>query len=141
MVPRIIRYDDLHPASHAASRAARGSSSKRDTKPERILRAALWLAGLRGYRCDVLALPGRPDIVFPGTRIAVFCDGDFWHGRDLKRRLAHLRAGHNAAYWIAKIEGNVARDRRHDSALIAAGWVVLRFWESDIVKNVAAVVA
>jgi len=139
-VPRIARYNTLRPASEAASRAAKAASGKRDTKPEMILRKALWAAGLRGYRVDVRDLPGRPDVVFARARVAVFCDGDFWHGHDLKRRIAKLEAGHNAPYWVAKIEGNVARDRRHDAVLTAAGWQVLRFWEAEIKRSVDSVV-
>jgi DNA mismatch endonuclease, patch repair protein len=84
------------------------------------------------YRLHYPGLPGRPDIVFTRPRVAVFCDGDFWHGRDLRRRLAALAAGHNATYWLAKMQRNVERDCRQMGALEAAGWTVLRFWETDI---------
>jgi DNA mismatch endonuclease (patch repair protein) len=117
-----------------ASRIASASSAKRDTKPELALRRALRSVGLR-YRIDVAALPGRPDLVIPAARLAVFCDGDFWHGRNLKRRLQKLAAGHNAPYWVSKIKGNVDRDRRTDRLLRDAGWNVLRFWESDVLAN------
>lgn len=70
--------------------------------------------------------------------MAVFCDGDFWHGRNLEERLAKLERGHNAPYWVAKIDGNVARDRRNDAALEAAGWAVLRFWESNVARDPSA---
>jgi DNA mismatch endonuclease (patch repair protein) len=96
--------------------------------------------GLR-YRVDVATLPGRPDIVFPRQRLALFCDGDFWHGRDLDKRLRRLGAGHNAPYWTAKIRTNVARDRQVDSMLAALGWRVLRLWESDIKKDLGSVAA
>jgi DNA mismatch endonuclease (patch repair protein) len=105
-----------------------------------VLRSALRRLGLR-YRVDVAALPGRPDIVFGPTRVAVFCDGDFWHGRDLEQRLSKLARGHNAPYWVAKIQSNVARDRRHDEALARGGWLVLRFWETDIARNAATLAA
>ena len=95
------------------------------------MRRLLHARGL-GYRVDVAALPGRPDLVFPRARVVVFVDGDFWHGKDLDVRIAKLSSGHNAPYWIAKIRGNAARDRRHDVQLSAAGWLVLRFWESDV---------
>lgn len=127
------RYDGLAPASPRASAAARGASRKRDTRCEVALRRALWRLGLR-YRVDVAALPGRPDIVFRRERVAVFCDGDFWHGRELAARRAKLAAGHNAPYWVAKIESNVARDRRHDEELRAGGWLVLRYWESKVLS-------
>lgn len=127
-------YKELTPASGTASRAARGASRKRDTRPERLLRSALWARGLR-YRVDVKGLPGRPDVVFARERLAVFCDGDFWHGRQLSLRLQKLSGGHNASYWIRKISTNVDRDRRHDAALEAAGWRVCRLWETDVVAD------
>lgn len=133
-----MRYTGLKPASARASRAARGSSKKRDTAPEVKLRKALRDQGLRGYRIDRASLPGRPDVVFARERVAVFCDGDFWHGRNLEERLAKLERGHNAPYWVAKIDGNVARDRRNDAALEAAGWAVLRFWESNVARDPSA---
>ena len=127
-------YKGLHPASTTASRVAKASSAKRDTNPELLLRRALWALGLR-YRVDVRALPGRPDVVLPHARIAVFCDGDFWHGRNLEERLAKLSKGHNAPYWVAKLRTNVDRDRRRDSELTEAGWIVIRFWETDVARN------
>lgn len=80
-------------------------------------------------------LPGHPDIVLSRARVLVFCDGDFWHGRDLAAREARLAEGHNAAYWVQKIRGNVERDRRNNEALENAGWLVLRFWETDILRD------
>lgn len=87
------------------------------------------------YRIDVTNLVGRPDLVFRAARVVVFCDGDYWHGRDLDRRLAKLAAGHNAPYWVAKITSNVERDRRVTAALEHEGWLVLRYWETDIKKS------
>jgi DNA mismatch endonuclease (patch repair protein) len=91
------------------------------------------------YRLNVVGLPGKPDIVFPAQRLAVFCDGDFWHGRNLRGRLSKLKRGHNASYWLAKIKGNVLRDRRQTRALEAAGWQVLRVWETDVLTSVDAI--
>jgi len=65
-------------------------------------------------------------------RVAVFVDGDFWHGRNLEQRLERLARGHNAPYWVEKIRTNVARDTRVTSALEEAGWAVVRLWESDV---------
>ncbi len=127
-------YKGLSAASVTASRIASASSAKRDTRPELLLRRALRGAGLR-YRTDVAALPGRPDLVIPAARLAVFCDGDFWHGRNLRRRLKKLAAGHNGPYWIAKIRSNVDRDRRVGRLLRDSGWKVLRFWEADVLTN------
>lgn len=131
-------YKGLRPSSIRASRVAKSSSRKRDSRPEVLLRRALWARGLR-YRVDVHALPGRPDIVLHRARVVVFCDGDFWHGRNLKERLALLAKGHNAQYWVAKICSNVERDRRRDVELTGTGWFVVRCWETDIVRDPAAV--
>jgi DNA mismatch endonuclease (patch repair protein) len=102
------------------------------------LRRALYALGLR-YRVARADLPGCPDVVFAAARVAVFCDGDFWHGRGLEQRVAKLQRGHNAPYWVAKIRRNVERDRATDVALRADGWEVLRYWESDIRANPAAI--
>jgi DNA mismatch endonuclease (patch repair protein) len=80
-------------------------------------------------------LPGRPDLVVSSARLVVFCDGDFWHGRNLERRVAKLAAGHNAPYWVSKIKSNVDRDRRIERQLLDSGWGFLRFWESDVRAN------
>lgn len=132
-------YKGLSPASHLASKAARASSRKQNTKPELLLRRALWQAGYR-YRKNVATLPGKPDIVFKGTRLAVFIDGDFWHGRDWNERRARLARGHNASYWVAKIERNMTRDCEVDVALRNAGWRVLRVWEGQITQDVKSAV-
>jgi len=128
------RFDGLVASSPRSSAAARGSSRKRNTHCELVLRRALWKRGLR-YRVDVATLPGRPDIVFPGARVVVFCDGDFWHGRDLIQRLTKLEKGHNAPYWVRKIWTNFERDRQHDRALVEVGWLVVRLWESVILRD------
>lgn len=133
-------YLGRKPASERASQAAKGSSKKTDTKPELLLRQALWSAGLR-YRKNPADLPGKPDVVFPRAKLAVFCDGDFWHGRNWEARRAKLSLGHNAEYWLAKIERNMQRDAEVTAALHEAGWLVLRFWESDVKRDVATAVA
>jgi DNA mismatch endonuclease (patch repair protein) len=133
------RYHTLKPSSARASAAARGSSRKADTKPELLLRQVLWMEGFR-YRKNRTDLPGAPDIVFPGARVIVFVDGDFWYGKNWKARKAKLARGHNANYWIGKIERNVARDRERSLELQAAGWLVLRVWESEVHSNIGDVV-
>jgi len=65
----------------------------------------------------------------------VFCDGDFWHGRDVDTRLAKLAQGHNAIYWVAKVRRNIERDLSNTRALESSGWVVLRFWETDLLRE------
>jgi DNA mismatch endonuclease (patch repair protein) len=133
-------YLGRKPASERASQAAKGSSKKTGTKPELILRRALWSAGLR-YRKNPAGLPGKPDVVFPGAKLAVFCDGDFWHGRNWSARQEKLSRGHNAEYWLAKIGRNMQRDADVTMALQDAGWSVLRVWESDVKRDVEGIVA
>ena len=136
----VPRYDSFAPASANASAAARGASRKSDTRPEVLLRKALWSAGLR-YRKNVVDLPGKPDLVFKGPRVIVFCDGDFWHGKDWAERRKKLLAGTNPGYWVAKIKRNMDRDREHTQQLERDGWRVLRFWESEVLGERDRVVA
>jgi DNA mismatch endonuclease, patch repair protein len=107
--------------SHCMSRI-RG----RDTKPEMVLRKALWSAGLR-YRLHH-KVTGRPDIAFVRSRVAVFCDGCFWHGCPDHS----VSPKTNASFWKNKIGKNRARDEQVDASLRAEGWTVIRFWEHDI---------
>jgi DNA mismatch endonuclease, patch repair protein len=72
--------------------------------------------------------------------VAVFCDGDFWHGRELNKRLAKLARGNNSNYWQAKISSNVARDKKQTETLEGAGWMVLRFWATDIRRDLQSIV-
>lgn len=131
-------FKGLFPASEQASRAARAASAKSNTGCEIVLRRALWQRGLR-YRLTQCGLPCRPDIVFMKKRVAIFCDGDFWHGRNLTLRFGKLSRGHNAQYWVAKLQRNVERDRQQVEALEATGWTVLRFWETDILRDAAEI--
>ncbi len=110
----------------------------RDTTPEMRLRRALWARGLR-YGVARTELPGKPDIVFPGARLAIFVDGDYWHGNQWRRRgKAALEeqfassAVASRAYWLRKIRSNMRRDCESSAALLRLGWVVLRLWESQI---------
>ena len=97
----------------------------RDTKPELVLRRALWAAGLR-YRLH-RKLPGTPDVAFVGARVAVFVDGCFWHGCPQHYSFPHTRQ----EFWAAKVERNVLRDARVDAELADLGWTALRFWEHE----------
>jgi DNA mismatch endonuclease (patch repair protein) len=133
-------FKGLRSSSTTASAVASAASRKRDTRCEIILRKELSRLGLR-YRVVTDSLPGKPDVVFVGPRVAVFCDGDFWHGRDLAKRIKKLAVGHNAPYWTAKIRTNVERDGRQKTSLEDAGWVVLRFWESEIRRDPAVIAA
>jgi DNA mismatch endonuclease (patch repair protein) len=126
-------YTGLRPAS-ASSSAAKRANKRSDTKHELLLRKTLWQMGLR-YRKQFRALPGVPDIAFLAARVAVFCDGDFWHGRDWTTLSEKLQDGTNAPYWLAKIKSNMERDLRITALLEDQGWVVLRFWETDIITK------
>ena len=102
---------------------------------ETMLAKSLWHSDIR-YRCNYKKLPGSPDIAITRHHIAIFVDGEFWHGKDWEKRKARLKS--NRDYWIEKIEENMARDRRNDEELQMLGWEVVRFWEKDIKKDVDA---
>ena len=105
-----------------------------DTTIEIKLRKALWKKGYR-YRKNYALLPGKPDIAITKYRIAIFCDSDFFHGKDwvaLKERLSN---GKNPEYWLPKIQRNMKRDSTVDNELERLGWQVLRFWGSEINNN------
>jgi DNA mismatch endonuclease (patch repair protein) len=91
----------------------------------------VWGLGLR-YRKNVQSLPGKPDLVFPTARVAVFCDGDFWHGRQWRKLRRQLARGTNARYWLAKIRANMRRDAATTAELRRIGWKVIRVWEREI---------
>lgn len=116
-------------------RKAMASVKSRDTDIEMLVRRALWARGHR-YRVNT-RLNGRPDIVFPGQRVVVFCDGCFWHGCPT----CNERPGTNVEFWLAKIEANKVRDRRVTGELEADGWTVLRYWGCQIHKDLDTVVA
>lgn len=107
-----------------------------DTKPEVLLRAALWKRGLR-YRVRATTPVGRPDVVFPGAKVAVFVDGCQWHGCPDHYVFPRTRR----EFWGAKLAGNVARDRRQTLALEALGWRVVRVWEHRVFTDLDGVVA
>jgi len=116
-----------------------GRVSSRNTEPERIFQKALRRAGLRSFRACDTSLPGKPDVVLPRKRLAIFVDGDFWHGHQYKARgfeslQSQLSDVNNAEYWTEKISRNANRDFKTTTALLESGWRVLRFWESDIRK-------
>lgn len=126
-------YSSFTPASEKASRTL-SRTRKKDTKCEMALRRALWHKGYR-YRKHYADAPGTPDIAFPGAKVAIFCDGDFWHGRNWDERRRKLKAGSNSGYWIPKIQRNRERDQQINEALRAEGWMVARFWETEILDD------
>lgn len=107
----------------------------KDTLIEVSLRKLLWHAGYR-YRKNYSKLPGSPDIAMTKQKIAIFCDGEFFHGKNWEHgEREHIARGHRAEYWTKKIERNIARDREVDIQLNELGWTVLRFWGQEIKKH------
>ena len=114
---------------------------QKDTQAEIMLRKELFRRGLR-YRKNVAKLPGRPDIVFSLARLVVFVDGDFWHGREWRvrgYRKIEDAFKTNTDFWVKKIEGNARRDKANTKKLEAQGWVVMRFWASDVESNLTGI--
>lgn len=106
----------------------------KDTTIEMRFRKALWERGYR-YRKNFKDLPGKPDIVLTKYRIAIFCDSEFFHGKDWNDLEAQLLRGKNPEFWIKKIKRNMERDLEVDQQLHAMGWEVLRFWGKEISRN------
>lgn len=110
----------------------------KDTKPEIVLRKALFASGLRGYRIHRKDLPGRPDIAYIGRRIAIFVHGCFWH------RCPHCQLvlpKTNTAFWQSKFEANQARDKKKAQQLEQMGWKVLIVWECQIDRDITGCVS
>lgn len=110
-----------------------------DTEIEVLLRKALWKKGYR-YRKNYKALPGKPDIVLTKYKIAVFCDGEFFHGKDWEVLKPRLEKSNNSEFWINKISKNIERDEEINKQLMFQGWTVIRFWGREIIKDVDACV-
>lgn len=123
--------DDLTPEQR---RKNMQNIRSKDTEIEVILRKALWHKGYR-YRKNVKDMPGKPDIVLSKYKIAVFCDGEFFHGKDWKIQKERIVNSNNSEYWISKIERNIQRDEEINRQLRYLGWTVLRFWGKDIKIN------
>ena len=107
----------------------------RDTEIEIMLRKALWEKGYR-YRKNYKALPGKPDIVLTKYKIAIFCDGEFFHGKNWEVLKPRLENSNNSTYWIDKISRTIERDDEINKQLLFLGWSVVRFWGKDIKLNI-----
>jgi DNA mismatch endonuclease (patch repair protein) len=107
----------------------------KDTGIEIKLRKALWEKGYH-YRKNYDKLPGKPDIVLTKYKIAIFCDSEFFHGKDWENLQEQLRRGKNSDFWVKKISGNRERDETINKQLAFEGWTVIRFWGKDIKKDV-----
>lgn len=124
-----------HPKGYDSDPATRERMSKVKLKggdAEERLAKRLWHIGCR-YRKNYKRLPGSPDIAIFRYQIAVFVDGEFWHGKDWEVRKGRLKR--NREYWIEKIEENMTRDARVDAALRMIGWTPIRFWSKDALKQ------
>ena len=104
----------------------------KNSRIELLLGKELRNRGLR-YRKNDKTVPGKPDFCFKGLKIAVFCDSEFWHGKNWEVRKHDHKS--NQDFWIAKIERNIERDRKVNEILAEAGWTILRFWGKDIIKD------
>jgi DNA mismatch endonuclease, patch repair protein len=121
-----------------------GAIRSKENKTEASLRKKMHRLGLR-YRKYPKDIPGKPDFVFPSARVAVFVDGDFWHGRTFRERgpeafkeVLTAPSAESRKYWVAKIERNAARDDASTAQLTSMGWKVIRIWESDVRKDIEA---
>ena len=121
----------LQPPGAIRSRTMSRIKSK-NTSIEVTLRRALWREGIR-YRKNYKKLPGTPDIAITKHQIAVFCDGEFWHGKDWAKCKPRLIT--NREFWVGKIERNMSRDRQNEWELGRLGWTVIRFWGMEIKKD------
>lgn len=106
------------------------------TGPERRLKAALARARLSGFECQAADLPGKPDFIYRFDRIAIFVNGDFFHGCPLHYKTPKS----NRKFWMDKIRNNISRDIANDEKLRLIGWSVLQFWECEIKTRLPTIV-
>lgn len=125
-----MKHQKLETTESISKRMA--NVSLKGGKAETDLAKALWHEGIR-YRKNYRKIPGSPDIAITKYKIAVFVDGEFWHGENWEERKTKLKS--NKEYWIEKIEENMARDKRNDELLQAMGWTPIHFWEKEIKKD------
>lgn len=110
------------------------SIKSKDTSIELKLRKALWSRGFR-YRKNYDKLPGKPDIAMTKYKLAIFCDSEFFHGKDWEVLKPRLERGANSQFWVNKITRNRERDDEVNKRLLFEGWTVVRFWGKDILQN------
>ena len=124
-----MRLRPKRPESKAQRSVIMARVKSKNTVPEMIVRRLAFSLGYR-YRLHVAALPGKPDLVFPGRRKVIFVHGCFWHGHDC--RAGRNRPASNIAYWSAKLDRNFTRDRENQARLKIAGWDPLVLWECEL---------
>ncbi|HLT06793.1 MAG TPA: very short patch repair endonuclease [Cyclobacteriaceae bacterium] len=128
-VPKFCEENGFYTTKARSSNMSKIKGS--NTKPEKLLKKALWHAGLRHKR-NHRKLPGKPDIAFLKYKLVIFIDGSFWHGHEWERRKQQIHS--NRGFWIPKIERNMQRDREVNHYYRIKKWTVLRFWDFEI-KN------
>lgn len=133
-VPRFEEAAGFYTSTKRSSMMSKIKS--RNSKPELILRRALWSKNIR-FRLHDKSLPGTPDIVIKKYKLAIFVDGEFWHGFDWKKNKERIKS--NRLFWIPKIERNMQKDIRVNRALRDMGYVVFRFWTQEILKNLPTI--
>ena len=121
------------PLNESTSKVMSANKAK-NTKPEITLRKALWSEGHKGYRLNWKKVPGRPDIAYPGKKIAIFVNGCYWH-RCPKCNLPLPKT--NTDFWKEKFDKNVKRDKKKNDELLSLDWIVLVFWECDIKSDIS----
>lgn len=125
-----MKHQKLKTTPEISQRMARVKLKRGDAETK--LAKAIWHQGVR-YHLNYRKLPGSPDIAITKHKIAIFIDGEFWHGYDWETRKRKLKS--NRDYWIEKIEENMSRDIRNDSLLKEQGWVPIHFWEKEVKKD------
>ena len=124
-----MKHRDLKTTPEISKRMKALSHKK--SKVESILAKSLWCKGYR-YRLNYKDLPGTPDIALTKYKIAIFVDGEFWHGKDFEKTKEKLK--NNKDYWIEKIEENIQRDIRNDNLLRQMEWIPLHFWSREVIQ-------
>ncbi|MGV8111852.1 MAG: very short patch repair endonuclease [Lentimicrobium sp.] len=130
VVPRFNEANGFYTTKQRSELMAKIKSQ--NTKPELNLKKALWNLGFR-YRKNLKKLPGSPDIVYTKHKLAIFVDGEFWHGYNWAEKKTKIKT--NRDFWIPKIERNIQRDIQNNQLLTEAGWHVIRFWEHELKKD------
>lgn len=124
-----MKHQQLKTSPEISKRMAHVKTKKNSA--EVMLAKSLWHRGYR-YRLNYKALPGSPDIALTKYRIAIFIDGEFWHGKDFEQRKTKLK--NNKDYWIEKIQENINRDIKDDKLLRQMDWYPIHFWSNDVIK-------
>lgn len=124
-----MKHQQLKTSPEISKRMSHVKTKKNSA--EVMIAKSLWHRGYR-YRLNYKALPGSPDIALTKYRIAIFIDGEFWHGKDFEQRKNKLK--NNKDYWIEKIQENIDRDLRNDKLLRQMDWYPIHFWSNDVIK-------